>query len=43
LSAKGLKQITQAFGARPADPPASQKWQSADEPFIGADGRLRQR
>jgi DnaJ-domain-containing protein 1 len=43
LSAKGLKQITQAFGARPADAPASQKWQSADEPFIGADGRLRQR
>jgi DnaJ domain/Pentapeptide repeats (8 copies) len=43
VSAKGFRQITQAFGAGPADAPASQKWQSADEPFIGADGRLRQR
>jgi hypothetical protein len=46
-SGKGLKQITQAFRAGPGadhgDAPASQKWQSADEPFIGADGRLRQR
>jgi DnaJ-like protein/pentapeptide repeat protein len=40
---KGFKRITQAFGAGSADAPASQKWQSADEPFIGADGRLRQR
>jgi hypothetical protein len=44
---KGFKQITQAFGAGPGpgqgDAPASQKWQSADEPFIGADGRIRQR
>ncbi|HXE70666.1 MAG TPA: pentapeptide repeat-containing protein [Hyphomicrobiaceae bacterium] len=46
-SAKGFRQITQAFRAEPGasqgDAPASQKWQSADEPFIGADGRLRQR
>jgi DnaJ-domain-containing protein 1 len=46
-SGKGFKQITQAFrdgpGAGQDDPPASQKWQSADEPFIGADGRIRQR
>jgi hypothetical protein len=40
---KGFKRITQAFGAGLPDAPASQKWQSADEPFIGADGRLRQR
>jgi len=25
------------------DAPASQKWPSADEPFMGADGRMRQR
>jgi hypothetical protein len=44
-SAKGFKQITQAYGESPrqGDPPASQKWQSADEPFIGSDGRIRQR
>jgi len=44
-AAGGKSFITQAFGAKPGqgDPPASQKWQSADEPFIGADGRIRQR
>ncbi|HEU0159842.1 MAG TPA: pentapeptide repeat-containing protein, partial [Hyphomicrobiaceae bacterium] len=40
---KGFKRITQAFGAGAAEAPASQKWQSADEPFIGPDGRIRQR
>ena len=40
---KGFKRITQAFGAGPVEAPASQKWQSADEPFIGPDGRIRQR
>src|SRR5215470_5167612 len=40
---KAPKELTQAFGASPVGMPASQKWQSADEPFIGADGRLRQR
>src|SRR5262245_8921501 len=43
IGAKGFKQIIQASGAGSADAPASQKWQSADEPFIGADGRIRQR
>jgi len=40
---KSIKQVTQVFRSAPGDAPASQKWQSADEPFIGADGRIRQR
>ena len=40
---KVVRQVTQAFRGNPSDAPASQKWQSADEPFIGADGRIRQR
>src|SRR5262245_192386 len=40
---KVVKQVTQASRADPSEAPASQKWQSADEPFIGADGRIRQR
>ena len=47
VNGKVLKQITQDFrggpGAGQGEAPASQKWQSADEPFIGADGRIRQR
>src|SRR5262245_7402090 len=40
---KGSKQMTQASRAEGGDAPPSQKWQSADEPFVGADGRIRQR
>jgi hypothetical protein len=39
----GFKQITEASRPGSGEAPASQKWQSADEPFIGADGRIRQR
>ena len=42
-SSKVIKPMTQAFRSSPMDTPASQKWQSADEPFIGVDGRMRQR
>jgi curved DNA-binding protein CbpA len=42
-ASKVVKQVTQASRAYPSETPASQKWQSADEPFIGADGRIRQR
>jgi hypothetical protein len=42
-SSKVMKPMTQAFRSGPMDAPASQKWQSADEPFIGVDGRMRQR
>lgn len=37
-----LKREKQALRKGAVDAPASQRWQSADEPFIGADGRIRQ-
>ncbi len=40
---KGPKQRPPAMRTGTLDAPASQRWPSADEPFIGADGRIRQR
>lgn len=40
---KGPKQKPPTVRTGTFDAPASQKWPSADEPFMGADGRMRQR
>ena len=40
---KVSKQGPQASRTGTVDAPASQRWPSADEPFMGADGRIRQR
>ena len=40
--AKVVKQVTEVFRSGASGAPASQKWPSTDEPFIGPDGRIRQ-
>ena len=40
---KGPRQKPPAVRTGTFDAPASQKWPSADEPFMGSDGRIRQR
>jgi hypothetical protein len=39
--AEPVKAVAEAQPARQRAPEASQGWPSADEPFIGADGRIR--